>query len=298
MESQGKTQLTFSSRSLNCTPYLLHGAHVMGILNVTPDSFSDGGRYTTVNAALRHAETMLQEGAAIIDIGGESTRPGGQTYGEGAAAVAENMERERVLPVIEALGRTFPDAILSIDTYKPLVARDALSAGAHIINDITGLRLYPEMAEVAASCNAPLILMHSLGKPGEMPHEHTFTNVTQEVYDDLTQAIDTAKSAGVNQIIIDPGFGFGKSPRENMRLIKDLGQFLKMGFPILAGVSRKSTIGVYLGDGDQPVPVSDRLNGTLGVTAAAVINGATIIRTHDVRPTVELLKTLGGVMNA
>ena len=298
METPDTTHLTFSTKSLECVPYLSEGAHVMGILNVTPDSFSDGGLFTTIDRALNHAETMLSEGATIIDIGGESTRPGGRTYGAGASAVAENQERQRVLPVIEAIAKRFPEAILSIDTYKPTIANDAIAAGAHIINDITGLRLHPEMADVAATHNAPLIVMHSIGKPGELPHEHRFSDVTQEVYTALEAAAQKARSAGVQQLVIDPGFGFGKSPSHNMRLIKDLHRFLEMGFPVLVGVSRKSTIGVYLSNGDMPAPVEDRLYGTLGVTAAAVMAGATIIRTHDVRPTVELLKTLGAVMNA
>lgn len=270
----------------------------MGILNVTPDSFSDGGQFTTVDEALRRTEAMINEGAVIIDIGGESTRPGGRTYGKGAAAVARETERSRVIPVIEAISTRFPDTLLSIDTYKPAIAKAAIDAGAHIINDITGLRLYPDMALIAASLDVPLILMHSVGKPGEMPQEHRYENVTQDVIKSLHQSVSVAKKAGVKQLVLDPGFGFGKSPDENVQLMRDVDHFLNMGYPVLIGVSRKSTIGALLGSKDAPIPVDERLCGSLGVTAAAVMKGASIVRTHDVRQTVEFLKTMGATLYA
>ena len=298
METDSPYLLTLSHTTLDCSPNQPTGAHIMGILNVTPDSFSDGGRYTTIDLSLKRTETMLNEGAIIIDVGGESTRPGGRTYGEGAAAVAEELERSRVLPVIEAISHQFPEAIISIDTYKPAVAREAVEAGAHIINDVTGLRLYPEMGHVAASLDVPLIVMHSLGRPGEMPHEHHYGNVTDAVCKSLRTSIETASDAGVRQLITDPGFGFGKTPKENMQLINNVDKILSLGYPVLIGVSRKSTIGVLLGTREAPVPVNERLFGSLGITAAAILKGASIVRTHDVQPTADFLKTLGAVLHA
>lgn len=298
MEIDSSYRLTFPHRTLDCSPFPPWGAHVMGILNVTPDSFSDGGQYTTEDLALQKTEEMLSEGATIIDVGGESTRPGGRTYGEGAMAIAEETERSRVLPIIDAISRTFPDALISIDTYKPKVAREAIEAGAHIINDITGLRLFPEMASVAASFNAPLILMHSIGTPGGLPQEHRYGNVTSDVMSSLRMALSIAHEAGVQQLITDPGFGFGKTPEENMQLMNDVDKVLELGHPVLIGVSRKSTIGTYLGSKEAPAHVNQRLYGSLGVTAVAVMRGASIVRTHDVRPTVEFLKTMGAAFSS
>ena len=264
----------------------------MGILNVTPDSFSDGGRFVRQDAALFQTEQMLNEGALIIDIGGESTRPGGRTYGKGAEAVAIEQERNRVIPIVEAITARFPEAVLSIDTYKPAIAREALQIGAHIVNDVTGLRLHPDMADVAAAHQSPLIVMHSLGRPGEMPHEHRYRNVVEEVYTSLNTSVQTARKAGVSYLITDPGFGFGKTPAENLQLVNATDIFLKLEYPVLVGISRKSTIGVVLGEPASPVPVDERLFGTLGATAVAVMRGASLVRTHDVKPTAEMLKVL------
>lgn len=290
--------LQCQGRVLDCRPGQPHGAHVMGILNVTPDSFSDGGQFQSVAAALHRAEQMLAEGAAIVDVGGESTRPRGTAYGAGATLVAADEEKRRVLPVIEALSARFPEAILSIDTWKPEVARAALEAGASLINDVTGLRLHPEMAAVAATFGAPLIVMHSLGIPGQMPHLHTYTDVVADVRAALAASLRTAEAAGVGDLVVDPGFGFGKTPAENLRLLASLDQIASLGRPVLVGLSRKHTIGVVLGTPDQPVPVEQRLYGTLGATAVAVLRGATLVRTHDVRPTVELLRAVGAVIAA
>jgi len=276
------------NHSLDCRPGSpeVGGAHVMGILNVTPDSFSDGGQYVAVEEAVSRAGEMLSEGASIVDIGGESTRPG-------ADPVALEEERDRVVPVIEAITDQFPEAFLSIDTYKPEVARAALAAGAHIVNDVTGLRCRPEMAEVAADWNAPLILMHSKGEPGNLTRPHAYSDLVAEVRDTLAQAIRTAEEAGVEHLVVDPGFGFGKSHPDNLRLINAVDQLLTLDRPVLVGVSRKSTIGATLGPPDNPAPVDERLYGSLGATAVAVMRGATIVRTHDVAPTVEMLEVLG-----
>jgi dihydropteroate synthase len=279
-------------RRLDCTPGIEQGAHVMGILNVTPDSFSDGGLYVDLDAALKRVEVMLEEGAVLIDIGGESTRPRGSVYGEGAARVSADEERRRVVPVVEAIRQHFPEALVSIDTYKPEVARAALEAGAHLVNDVTGLRDGSETAAIAAGFGAPLIVMHSLGRPGEMPHEYRYEDVVEEVATSLGKSVRTAGAAGVRQAIVDPGFGFGKSAAENLRLVNSVDRFLQLHCPVLVGLSRKSTIGAVLGSRETPLPVERRLYGTLGATAVAVLRGATLVRTHDVRPTVELLRVL------
>ncbi|MEB3359169.1 MAG: dihydropteroate synthase [Synechococcales bacterium] len=285
-------QLNCRGRTLDCRPGISNGAQVMGVLNVTPDSFSDGGQFLSVDAALARAEQLLGEGSAIIDVGGESSRPKGSVYGEGADPVAADEEKRRVLPVVAAIAHQFPEALISVDTYKPDVARSALEAGAHMINDITGLRLFPETAQVVAELGAPLVVMHSLGRPGAMPHEQHYEDVVQAVVQALKAAIAQAKSAGVAHIVTDPGFGFGKSMAENLRLITEVDQFVALGYPVLVGISRKSTIGAVLGSLEQPAPVDQRLYGTLGATAAAVLRGATLVRTHDVRPTVEMLRLL------
>ncbi len=265
------------------------GAHVMGILNVTPDSFSDGGQYTTVEKAVSRAAEMLSEGASIIDVGGESTRPG-------ADPISKEDERDRVVPVIDALADRFPEAVVSVDTYKPDVARAALAAGADMVNDVTGLRHHPEMAEAAADWKAPLVLMHSMGEPGDLTRPREYADVTAEVRDGLARAVETAKQAGVEKIVIDPGFGFGKSDADNLRLLNEVDELLTLNCPVLVGVSRKSTIGATLGTPDNPVPVDERLYGSLGATAAAVTRGATIVRTHDVAPTVDMLNVLGATL--
>ena len=279
--------------ALDCRPGApaAPGAHLMGVLNATPDSFSDGGQFLAVEDAVSRAAEMLSEGASIIDIGGESTRPG-------ADPVSADVETDRVLPVVEALTDRFPEALLSVDTYKPAVAEAALAAGAHIVNDVTGLRHHPEMAEVAAAAGAPLVIMHSAGEPGALTAPREYADVTAEVRDTLARAIDTADTAGVDSIVVDPGFGFGKSNAENLRLINELDELLTLDRPVLMGVSRKSTIGATLGTPDAPAPVEDRLFGSLGATAVGVLRGATLVRTHDVAATRELLTVLAATVRA
>ena len=287
---------------LDCRGRVLDGrpgrAHVMGILNVTPDSFSDGGRFLDLDDALRRTETMLDEGAALIDVGGESTRPRGSVYGNGAAQVDEAEEQRRVLPIIEAVAARFPEALISVDTYKPAVAEAALEAGAHLVNDVTGLRGGNGTARAAARFGAPLVVMHALGEPGAMPHAHAYGDVVAEVAASLADSVRTAEEAGVRDVIVDPGFGFGKSAEDNLRLIGRIDAFLDLGRPVLVGISRKSTIGAVLGRPDAPVPVDERLFGTLGATAVAVLRGASIVRTHDVRATAEMLRVLTATVAA
>jgi dihydropteroate synthase len=267
------------------------GAHLMGILNTTPDSFSDGGQFVTVDAAVSRTAEMLSEGASIIDIGGESTRPG-------ADPVSEQEEMDRVVPVIRAIAERFPDAVLSIDTYKPSVADAALDAGAHIVNDVTGLRQFPEMADVAATYGAPIILMHSAGAPGHLTERPDYEDLEADVFDTLRTAIDRAQAAGVEHILTDPGFGFGKSVAENLQLVNRIDRLLDLGYPVLAGISRKSAIGKLLGTDGSPVPTAKRLFGTLGATAVALLRGTTVIRTHDVRPTAEFLRAMHATLNS
>lgn len=282
--------LTCRGRSLDCRPGIPQGAQVMGILNVTPDSFSDGGLYLDPDVALQKVEQMLAEGASIIDVGGESSRPKGTIYGKGADIVSADEEKRRVIPVIEAIARHFPEAWISIDTYKPEVAETAIEAGAHIVNDITGLRLFPEMAKVTAKYHVPLVVMHSLGSPGAMTHEHHYENVVTAVAESLQHSIERARTAGTHQIVTDPGFGFGKSIDENLALIAATKTFLNLGCPVLVGISRKSTIGALLQTPANPAPLHERLYGSLGATATAVYRGATLVRTHDVLPTVQMLR--------
>jgi dihydropteroate synthase len=268
----------------------------MGILNVTPVSVYDGGQYGDVGAALRRAEEMVEEGAAIIDVGGASTRPRGRVYGEGAVPVVPEEERARVVPVVAGIVGRFPEVLVSVDTYEPAVARAALEAGAHLINDITGLRYTRETGEAAAAFGAPLVVMHALGRPGEMPHEHHYHDVVAEVKASLEDSVAAARASGVRHVVVDPGFGFGKSPAENMRLIGNVGALLELGCPVLIGISRKSTIGAILGTPGEPAPPEERLYGTLGATAVGVLRGATLVRTHDVGPTRQMLRGLAAAV--
>jgi dihydropteroate synthase len=274
-------------------------AVVMGILNVTPDSFSDGGAHAHLSDALSRAEQMLAEGAAILDVGGESTRPAGATYGAGAAAVPADEELRRAIPVIEALAEHFPEALLSVDTYKAEVAEAALASGAHIVNDVSGLRHGDALARAAARAGAPVVVMHARGEPGALEHERPAGgDVVDEVRDALAASVRRAEAAGVRDVIVDPGFGFGKTPRENLALLAGTDRLRALGRPVLVGISRKSTIGVMLRSAEAPAGVGERLFGTLGATAVAVVRGASIVRTHDVRPTVEMLRLVGETLAA
>jgi dihydropteroate synthase len=247
---------------LDCTPGLSSGALVMGILNVTPDSFSDGGKYLSPDAALLRAEEMVEP------------------------------------PVIKGIVTRFPSVLVSVDTYKPDVAKAAMEAGAHMINDITGLRYSSDIARVAADAGAALILMHSVGTPGALPHDTEHKDVIDTVTRSLTESLARAKEAGATEMILYPGFGFGKSVVDNLRLIRNLDQLSSLHRPLLLGISRKSTIATVLGGQDNPPPPEERLFGTLGATVVAVMRGASIIRTHDIRQTVETLKVVAAITHA
>ncbi len=244
---------------------------IMGIINITPDSFYSGSRQQTVGDALVQAEKMLQEGAAILDIGGQSTRPGSEQAGETA-------EAERVLPVLEALQKAYPQALLSIDTFYASVAEAAVRAGAHIINDISGGTMDEGMFAMAARLKVPYICMHMKGTPATMQQHAVYDDVTKEVLEFFIQRIAMAKQAGIDDIIVDPGFGFAKTPAHNFTLLRSLGLFGILGKPVLAGISRKSTVYKTLG-----ITAEEALNGTTVLNTLALLNGAHILRVHDVK---------------
>ncbi|CAN5547883.1 dihydropteroate synthase [soil metagenome] len=272
----------------------------MGILNVTPDSFSDGGQYSDLKAALVRVEQMLSDGAAIIDVGGESTRPAGAAYGDGAQPIAGEEERRRVLPIIEAIVTRFPEAIISIDTYRPSTARAALQAGAHVVNDVYGQ--CPDEPEdstvsIAAEFGAPLVVMHAGKSHQTATHHDSADDLVADVIEHLKGRAAEALQSNVNHVILDPGIGFGKGVAGDIALISTTADLVRLGHPVMVGISRKRTAAAILGyePDNGPVPVTDRLFGSLGLTAAAVVRGASIVRTHDVKPTVELLKALTAV---
>jgi dihydropteroate synthase len=257
---------------------------VMGIVNVTPDSFSDGGQYNQLDQTVKHAEMLVTEGASLLDIGGESTRPG-------AVDVSIQQELDRVIPVIENLKQF--NIPISIDTSKAEVMIAAVNAGAHLINDVYGFRREGSL-EAAAQLNVPLCIMHMLGEPRTMQKQPEYEHVTSEVKRFLELQIKKLSQAGVakNNIIIDPGFGFGKSLAHNCQLLKELRQFESMGFPILVGLSRKSMIGELTNK-----TVEHRLAGSLAAAIIAAQNGAKIIRVHDVAATVDALKVATALAN-
>ena len=257
---------------------------VMGVLNVTPDSFSDGGRFVGRDAALRQAEAMARDGAAIIDVGGESTRPG-------AADVPEQAELDRVLPVIEAVVRAVGVPV-SIDTSKPAVMRAAVAAGAAMINDIRALREDGAL-QAAVELQCPVCLMHMQGEPRTMQDEPEYRDIVAEVGEFLADRVRACVAAGLaeEQIIVDPGFGFGKTPRHNIELLANLRQLRALGRPVLAGLSRKSTLGELTGR-----DVGERMAASVAAAVIAVMEGAAIIRAHDVRETVDALRVATAVM--
>ncbi|KRS22443.1 dihydropteroate synthase [Alishewanella sp. WH16-1] len=251
---------------------------VMGILNVTPDSFSDGGKHQQLSQALRSAEQMLADGATILDIGGESTRPG-------AADVSVEEELNRVVPLVSAIRSRF-DCVISVDTSKAAVMSAAVQAGADIINDVRALQ-EPAALETAAALQVPVCIMHMQGVPGTMQQAPDYQDVVQQVYDYLLQRAAECQQAGITaaQIILDPGFGFGKNLSHNYQLLAALDKFVQSGYPVLAGMSRKSMIGQLL-----DIPVSERLAGSLACATLAAYAGAQIIRVHDVKETVQAVR--------
>ncbi|MFB6469349.1 dihydropteroate synthase [Cytobacillus sp. Hz8] len=267
--------------TIPCGPYTLdYGKKtlIMGILNVTPDSFSDGGKYNRLDMAVRHALEMVEQGADIIDIGGESTRPGYEM-------ISDEEEIERVVPVIKAVSEAVHVPI-SIDTYKAKVAKEALTAGAHIINDIWGAKADPNMSSVAAEFDVPIILMHNR-------HNRDYHVFIRDVFYDLYESIRLAKQAGVkdDRIILDPGIGFAKDLNENLEMMRNLDKLVSLGYPVLLGTSRKRMIGTVL-----DLPVDERMEGTGATVCFGIQQGCQIIRIHDVKEMSRMAKMMDAMM--
>lgn len=259
---------------------------VMGILNVTPDSFSDGGRHNTLELALRHAQAMVDAGATILDIGGESTRPG-------AAEVSEEEELARVVPVVEAIARRF-DVWISVDTSKASVIREAANAGMHLINDIRSLQ-EPGALQAAADTGLPVCLMHMQGEPKTMQHSPHYKNIVKEVEQYFFEQIARCVNAGIekNKLLLDPGFGFGKNLDHNYQLLARLAELHHFGMPLLVGMSRKSMIGQLL-----HVSPEKRVTGSVACAVIAAMQGAQIVRVHDVKETVEAMRIVEATLSA
>lgn len=274
MLTKYSTPLVFNNIELD----YMKETFVMGILNVTPDSFSDGGRYNSIDSAINHAKQMVAEGAKIIDVGGESTRPG-------YTRISDEEEIARVVPVIKALLKEVP-AIISIDTYKSAVARAAIEAGAHIINDIWGAKADSEIAKVAADLNAPIILMHNRKSA-------SYTNYFKDYMNDLQESINIAKQAGVpdEHIILDPGIGFVKNLQQSLETMRRLDELVDIGYPVLLATSRKRMIGTILN-----VPIDERVEGTAATCAYGIMKGCHIVRVHDVKEVVRTVKMMDALV--
>ena len=258
---------------------------IMGILNLTPDSFSDGGQFSDKNQATDYALKMIEDGADMIDIGGESTRPG-------AEPVSLDEELKRTISIIKSI-RQQSDCLISIDTYKSPVAEAALDVGANLVNDISGLTFDEKMIDIVVDRKVPVILMHMKGTPRSMQVDPNYDNVIEEICEFFRRKVKSAKNSGIldNMIILDPGIGFGKRLEDNFEIIRELKQICAMGYPILLGPSRKSFIGASLN-----LPVEERLEGTLASITVGIMNGANIIRVHDVKETLRAVKIIEKIM--
>ena len=298
-------QWNLGSRSLELGKRTL----IMGIVNVTPDSFSDGGQFLDPGKALNHAERLLSEGADIIDIGGESTRPGAQVdTGAGIAlkvtrrapTVSAEEELKRILPVIAQFKKKHPAAMVSVDTYKAAVARAAVEAGAEIVNDVSGFRWDPQMAETVASLPCGAVLMHMRGRPEEWRLLPRADDIVALVKGEMRQISEKAIVGGVRRerLVLDPGFGFGKNFDENYPLIARFHELEALGFPLLAGTSRKSFIGRTVAGGEGKVPPGESLYGTLASETAVVLQGAHILRTHDVKASLQAARVADAILLA
>jgi dihydropteroate synthase len=278
---------------------------IMGIVNVTPDSFSEGGRFFEPQAAIAHALELLDEGADILDIGGESTRPGTRVQPDATShkpLVSEDEELRRVMPVIEGVLTARPETTISIDTYKSGVARRAVAAGAEIVNDVSAFEWDSAMAKTCAELRCGVVLMHTRGRPGEwrlLPRE---SNITTLVMHDLANRLQVALHSDVKRehIVLDPGFGFGKNFEENYPLLTGLDHLQRLGYPLLAGTSRKSFVGRTVGKrrGGDDAPPKERLYGSLAAMVASILHGANLVRVHDVRPAVEAAAVADEVLAA
>ena len=288
---------------------------VMGVINVTPDSFSDGGAHFDRNCAVEFGLQLLEDGADILDVGGESTRPGAEVLRTTETAdkkappvesphpdqqpVSEKEELERVIPVISALKQKRPEAVISVDTYKVNVARAAVEAGAEIVNDVSGFRWDPQMVKTLAGLKCGAVLMHMRGRPSEWRTLPPVSDVVTLVKRELRERADAAMLGGVKRerIVLDPGFGFGKSFQENYPLLKRFEELHELRYPLLAGVSRKSFIGRALARNGNDAPVNDRLYGTLAAETALILKGVHIVRTHDVRACADAVRVADVVVS-
>lgn len=275
---------------------------VMGVVNVTPDSFFDGGDFLNPENAVAHGLRLLDDGADILDIGGESTRPGTQVAGEGdQPSVSEEEELRRVLPVIEGVLRARPDATVSVDTYKANVARAAVAAGAEIVNDVSAFQWDPKMASACGELQCGVVLMHTRGTPREWRNLPREENITSRVENDLANRLQVAFERGVerSRIVLDPGFGFGKNFEDNYPLLAHFSELQRLGLPLLAGTSRKSFIGGAIGERTgRDVPASERLYGSIAAMVISILGGAHIVRVHDVKAAVEAAAVADAVLAA
>lgn len=273
--------------TLNCNGRLLviDQPLVMGVINSTPDSFYEGSRFIGIDAILSHTEKMIRDGATIIDIGGQSTRPGSQP-------VSEQEELQRIITSIEAIHRRFPDTFISVDTYYSAVAREAVAAGAALINDISAGRMDKSMITTVASLQVPYVLMHMKGEPGTMQIEPRYENVTREVLDFFISRVSSLRQAGIKDIIIDPGFGFGKTIAHNFELLRNLSLLTIPDCPLMVGLSRKSTIYKTL-----HITTEEALNGTTVLNTISLMKGASIIRVHDAKEARQAIQLVEAVRN-
>ena len=276
---------------------------VMGVVNITPDSFSDGGSFLEPEAAITHGLQLIEEGADILDLGAESTRPGSRAGGPDSAVTADK-EQARLLPVLKGILRARPDAVVSVDTYKAETARAALAAGAEIVNDVSGFTWDPAIAGVCAEFGAGVVLTHTRGRPEEWRAQPQLESdaLLATVREGLATSLAAAERAGIStdSIVLDPGYGFGKRFGENYALLAQQAELLELGRPLLAGLSRKSFLGHTLAPlfGGEPAPIDARENASLAAMTAAILNGASIVRVHAVRPAVEAARIADAVLAA
>lgn len=276
----------------------------MGVVNVTPDSFSDGGRYLEPDQAVAQALRLLEEGADILDVGGESTRPGAIVAREDTATqptVSAAEELDRILPVIEAVRRERPEAVISVDTYKAAVARAAVASGADIINDVSGMQWDSAMTRACAELGCAVVLMHTRGRPTEWRRLERSKSIVDDVGHDLANRVQVALEAGVDpqRMVLDPGFGFGKNYEENLAIVAKFSQLQRLGFPLLVGVSRKGFVGTAVSQATgQQSAASDRLHGSIAAMVACILQGAHVVRVHDVKESVEAAAVADAILAA
>jgi dihydropteroate synthase len=302
MRSSGRTITEWKLRTRSIE--LGRRTLVMGVINITPDSFSDGGNFLNPEAAVAHGLRLIEEGADILDLGAESTRPGAQAGDVAQAAVSAEEEQSRLLPVLEGIRRAAPEAVISVDTYKSTTARAALAAGVEIVNDVSGFTWDGSMPAVCAESGCGVVLMHTRGSPDEWPGQEELQadSLMELVRKELAGSFETAREAGIaaDSIILDPGYGFGKKFDENYVLLSRQSELMALGRPLLAGVSRKSFLGHTLADlhGGKQAPVEARETASLAALVMAILHGASIVRVHEARPAVEAARIADAVLAA